>query len=74
MTGGNVTSFFFQRGTMFLLPDWGGIGLVNIRLKIMALHLVQTAKIVSNQSCKWTLFGHTSLGLTLVKFKDYVFF
>lgn len=68
----NNKNEMINRNTMFLPRDKGGVGIVNIRLKIIALQLSQVCKVVyDDSSLAWVPFGHVWLGLKLIKFKDY---
>jgi exonuclease III len=70
----NSTYEPIKRATLYLPKIKGGIGLTNIRLKIIALQLTQACKIVHDDASQaWVPFGHIWLGLQLIKFKDYAF-
>lgn len=63
-----------NRGTMFLPKCKGGIGVTNIRFKIICLQLAQVNKIVyDDNTLGWVPFGHVWLGLKLIKFQGYRF-
>ena len=62
-----------NRQTMCLPVKEGGIGLVNIQCKYLALFLAQMMKIYLNVKTPWVNFGHMYLGLILRKYEGYTF-
>jgi hypothetical protein len=63
-----------KRNTLYLPKLMGGIGLVNIRWKLISLNLMLIGKLIVSHNClPWTFFGHIWLGVELCKFKNYSF-
>jgi hypothetical protein len=62
-----------KRETMYLPREKGGIGLVNIKLKVQSLILRQVLKVVLSTEIPWTNFGHMYLGLRLARVSGYKF-
>ena len=48
---------------MYLSVEEGGVGVVNIKLKVQSLLLMQVSKVVLNRDSPWVGFGHMFLGL-----------
>ena len=63
-----------KRSTLYLSKEQGGLGLVNIALKVISLHLVFVSKIIYNDNdYLWVPLADLWIGLQLVRFKDYLF-
>ena len=62
-----------RRETMYLSVEEGGVGVVNIRLKVQSLLLMQVSKVVLNRDSPWVGFGHMFLGLRVARLNCYQF-
>ena len=60
-----------RRDTMYLSTEEGGVGIVNIKLKVQSLILMQVSKVVMNKDSPWVGFGHMYLGLKLARLNCY---
>ena len=76
----SIYNFVWNRGkdkinreTMTLPIAQGGIGLVDIKCKYLALFLNQMMKVFNNISTPWVNYGHQYLGLLLRKYDNYKF-
>jgi hypothetical protein len=63
-----------KRSTLYLPRAQGGIGLVNIKIKVMSLQFNMVSKLIfDRENVPFYAFGHMWLGLHLRKFKEYSF-
>ena len=62
-----------SRKTMFLPKAEGGVGLVNIKMKIFSMLLRNILKFCFSKDVPWTAFGHMYLGLRLARVEGYEF-
>ena len=62
-----------NRKTMYLPVSQGGVGLVNIKHKYLALFLTQMMKVFLNIDTPWVNYGHQYLGLLLRRYVGYNF-